>query len=305
MLALMDPPQHTQLRHALNWFFTPRRIQELRDTIAREARTLVAHGSELGEFDFAVSVAQPLTVNVTLAILGVPTSERGEMLRIVQGDDPDDMAHAELLGLISELAEFRRERPGDDMISALCSAKIERRLLTEEEIVLTFSNLLSGGVYTTSLAAAGGLQALMESPQCWEEFRSGAVPMEDAVEEILRWTAPVVVFCRTANRDTTLGGRRIKRHDRLAVWLPSLNRDESVFPDPDVFRLDRRPNRHATFSGGGHTCIGAGFARLELQLLFDEMLRTWKRVEAAGPAGRYGSLVLRGFNSLPVRVLCA
>jgi cytochrome P450 len=157
------------------------------------------------------------------------------------------------------------------------------------------------GNETTRNAASGGLLALMENPGEMQKLRSDLGLVDSAVEEIVRWTAPVIQFCRTAVEDVEVRGQQIRRNDSLCLLYPSANRDEDVFEDPDVFRVDRRPNPHLGFGIGEHFCLGANLARLELRVIFRELAERLETVEPAGPVERMRSSFLGGVKRMPVR----
>lgn len=308
MLALMDPPRHTDVRHVLAPFFTQRGIAVIEAKTFGYVRALVRHGSGLGEFDFAEEIAAQLPINVTLDILDIPRSDWDLLAGMI--DTPAEfrdgaISNGEMLMYFSELAARRRTRPGNDPLSALLTSEVDGRRLTDEEAILSFANVFMAGLYTTLLAAAGGLDVLLHQPEHWATLHDNPELIPIAVEEMLRWTSPVQVFYRTALADVNVGGRTIRRHERVAVWLPSLNRDERVFTEPEVFELARTPNRHVAFGAGAHTCLGALLARLELRLLFREMLEKWKGVVSAGRARRIQAINLEGVNRLPVSVVAA
>jgi cytochrome P450 len=184
----------------------------------------------------------------------------------------------------------------------VATMEVDGARLSEEDAVLNCVSLIAAGVDTTRLSAAGGLHALLEHPEQWELLRADSSLLPLTVEEILRWTSPVVHLYRTATSDMEIAGRQIGRGDCVVVWIPSLNRDESVFPDPDTFVASRTPNRHIGFGVGEHLCIGAALARLELRALFAEIMKGWGEVELTGAARRLHSILVHGVDYLPVKV---
>jgi cholest-4-en-3-one 26-monooxygenase len=169
------------------------------------------------------------------------------------------------------------------------------------ELMSYFLLLVVAGNETTRNAASGGLLALIEYPDQMRKLRASPATVSTAVEEIVRWTAPVIQFCRTPVEDVELRGQRIRKGDSLCLLYPSANRDEDVFDDPDVFRVDRRPNPHLGFGIGEHFCLGANLARLELRVIFAELARRLESVELAGPVERMRSSFLGGVKRMPIR----
>lgn len=307
MLALMDPPLHTQMRQHLAPFFTPQRLGALEAGVQKIVCALVRRCNELGGFDFVAEIASRLPVSVLFTMVEIPPADWNHLshtiLRTVLSSETERrVADGEMLFYLSELAAERRRHPGDDLLSVIATMEPKGRRLTKEEVILNFANVISAGVDTTRLATSGGLFALLEHPEQWRLLRENPGMVTSAVEEIVRWTSPSLAFYRTATKDVTICGQRIKRGERVVVWLPSINRDERVFESPDSFNAARRPNPHIGFGIGGHYCLGAALARMEMHVLFRELVRQWKTVILAGATTRIYSLVLHGIDYLPVSV---
>lgn len=211
------------------------------------------------------------------------------------------MAHFEILSQYTMLIESKRAEAGSDLVSALVAAQSSGLDITDEEIVLTCDNVVVAANETTRQAVGAGMLALLESPAQWQALRSGAVSVRTAAEEFLRWTAPVTHILRTARTDVELAGASISAGDPITVWLPSLNRDETVFEDPFAFRLDRNPNHHVAFGAGGHFCIGASLARLTISIMLEELASLPADIEVCGPPTRIASFILGGLTSLPLQ----
>lgn len=311
MLIVTDPPRHGAIRRIINSSFTPAMVRRLTDTMRATARVVVAEAVEAGECDL-VDVASRLPLSVICDMLGVPKADWNHMLTLTRTafgtseaeSDPlrRSEAHTEILVYYSELIGRRRRDPGEDIVSALVNGSIDGRPLTDSEVYLNCDGLISGGNETTRHATVGGVLALMAHPAEFDRLRARPELVDSAVEEILRFTSPALHVLRTATRDTELGGRHIREGDRLALWLPSANRDEQVFPDSARFDAGRTPNRHLAFAAGTHFCLGAALAGQELRLLFEEIVRGVRHVEPAGPVRRLRSNLVWGYESVPVRL---
>lgn len=311
MLTLTDPPRHGLLRQVLNPLFTPRRTAALRGRAAVVARSLIEGITDTGPGDFINEVAAKYPLAVTAEMLGVSAADihRVAGYTSVAADnivDIDGMvaqqAHLEVLQYYTEVIEQRRVRPGDDVVSAFVRAQATGLDLTDEEIILSCDNLVVAAGETTRQVLGGGLLALLDNPDQLAALRAGAVSYQTGTEELLRWSAPVNHMMRTARVDTTVGGAQIRAGQAVSVWLPSLNRDEAVFDRPMEFRLDRHPNRHLSFGGGRHFCIGAGLARMMIAVFLEELVRCAGDLELAGVPRRIPSYITGGLAFLPITV---
>jgi cholest-4-en-3-one 26-monooxygenase len=318
-LLNMDPPEHALFRKVASSWFTPRAIQRRREEVTRITRELLAEmagDGEEREGDFVGDFTAPLTLSVLADMLGVPRKDWRLMFRWTNqiagasdaeyqtGDDPIDGVESARTGLFeyfTELAEERRGKPRDDMVSVLANADLDGEPMPIFELLSYFLLLVVAGNETTRNAASGGLLALIENPDQMRELQTDPGLVESAVEEIVRWTAPVIQFCRTPVEDVEIRGQRIRKGDSLCLLYPSANRDEEVFDDPDVFRVDRTPNPHVGFGIGEHFCLGANLARLELRVIFRELAARLDSVELAGPVERMRSSFLGGVKRMPIR----
>lgn len=318
-LLNMDPPEHARLRKPASGWFTPKAIDRRREEverITREQLDAMAGDGEEREGDFVAGLAAPVTLAVLADMLGVPHEDWRLMFQwtnqIAGATDPEYQGGSEprssvegartgLFEYFTDLANERRERPRDDMVSVLATAKVSGEPIPTFELLSYFLLLVVAGNETTRNAASGGLLALIESPGELEKLRADPGLVETAVEEIVRWTAPVIQFCRTPVEDVELRGRKIRAGESLCLFYPSANRDEEVFPDPDVFRVDRRPNPHLGFGIGEHFCLGANLARLELRVIFRALAERLEAVALAGPVERMRSSFLGGVKRMPIR----
>jgi len=217
---------------------------------------------------------------------------------------PDDSltAATELYVYFNQLGEQRRADPGDDIISKLIT-EVEGDALGPHEFE-TFCLLLTvAGNETTRNATSHGMHALLDHPDQMQKLRDHPELLDPAIEEILRWATPVIHFRRTATADTEVGGQAIAAGDPLVMFYTSANRDEAVFEDPMSFDITRDPNDHIAFGGGGaHHCLGANLARLELQIIFKELLASTRSITQAGDVERLRSNFINGIKHMPVEV---
>jgi cholest-4-en-3-one 26-monooxygenase len=320
-LLNMDPPEHAAYRKLASHRFTPRAIQSLRPEIERIARDLVdelyREGPE-GEIDFVERVSGPLPLAVLCDLLGVPR-EDWEMLfrwtnQTVGSGDPEyqaegdggretaNAARMQLFSYFGRMAEARRKSPRDDITSVLVNARLDDgSSMPPFELLSYYFLLVIAGNETTRNAMSGGLLALIEHPAELAKLRANPELIESAVEEIVRWTTPVIQFCRTATRDIEIRGQKIRAGQALCLFYPSANRDEEVFDAPFAFRVDRRPNPHVAFGIGEHFCLGANLARLELRVVFRELARRLVGAELTAPVERLRSSFLGGVKHMRVR----
>jgi cholest-4-en-3-one 26-monooxygenase len=314
VLIAMDPPEHTRHRKLVNRGFTPRMINALEPHIREMTVRILDQAIAKGTCDFVVDVAAELPVEVIAELIGVPKEDRHKIFewtnRIVGADDPeyfvsdDQMQQAmmEMYVYVEELSEQRRSDPRDDIMSALLQAELEGDKLTALELNAFFLFLSSAGNETTRNAAAHGLNAFLENPQEYDKLVQDPDGMiGSATEEILRWASPVMYLRRNVTSDTELRGRELKAGDKVSLWYVSANRDEDVFDDPFRFDIERRPNEHLAFGGGGpHFCLGASLARMEIRLLFEELARRVPVLRSLGAPEPLRSNIVAGIKHLPV-----
>jgi cholest-4-en-3-one 26-monooxygenase len=320
-LLNMDPPEHAEFRKLASHRFTPRAIRALQPEIERISRELLdrlyAEGPE-GEIDFVERISGPLPLAVLCDLLGVPRSDWEMLFRwtnqTVGSGDPEyqvesgsgrdtaNEARMQLFGYFNRMAEERRRRPQDDITSVLANARLgDGSAIPPFELLSYYFLVVIAGNETTRNAMSGGLLALIENPAELAKLRAHPELVESAVEEIVRWTTPVIQFCRTALRDVEIRGQKIRAGQSLCLFYPSANRDEDVFDEPFRFRIDRHPNPHVAFGIGEHFCLGANLARLELRVLFRELARRLVGAELAGPVERLRSSFLGGVKHMRIR----
>jgi cytochrome P450 len=324
-LLNMDPPDHNSYRSLVNKRFTPRALTAITAQVDNIATSILddigpnggkSDGAEL-EIDFVERVSARLPIWVIAEMLGVPRSDWQLLFdwtnRVVGSGDPEFQdpdkdatetlkdARASLFEYFSEMTQDRRKNPRDDLVSILTHSTLGGAPLPTLELLSYYFLLVVAGNETTRNATTGGLLALIENPDQLELARNDPSLLKPLVEEVVRWTAPVVHFCRTAAEDVEFRGVKFRKNDTLCLFYPSANRDERVFDEPDRFRVDRRPNRHLSFGIGEHVCLGAHVARLELQVIFKHMLARFESVELAGEVERLRSCIVGGIKHMPIR----
>lgn len=323
-----DPPRHTRLRGLVGPPFTPRAVKAYELALRELTREILDRALPLGEFDFVEEIAKELPIRVLARLLGTPDSDTDRLIdwgdRMIANTDPDyaDVLHdspeseayrlvpfrspaaLELFEYGHALAAERRREPRDDLVSKLVHTEIDGERLTEREFDTMFLLLVVAGNETTRQAIAHGMLALVEHPDQWERLRGDPqLAWERGADEILRWSSPVLHFRRTATADTEIRGQPVAAGDKVVVWYVSANFDEEVFEAPERFDVGRSPNRHLTFGGGGpHYCLGAHLAKLEVQVLFDELLPRLDALEVAGPVERMRTNFTNAIKRMPVRV---
>jgi cytochrome P450 len=326
-----DPPRHTRLRGLVGPPFTPRAVKAYELALRELTKAILDRALPLGEFDFIEEIAKELPIRVLARLLGVPESDNQKLIdwgdRMIANTDPDfaDVLHdspesdryrllpfrspaaLELFEYAHGIAAERRERPADDLVSKLVHSEIDGERLTEREFDTMFLLLVVAGNETTRQAIAQGMATLMEERDAWGRLREdpGLISATGA-DEILRWSTPVLHFRRTATTDAEVRGQAIGAGDKVVIWYVSANFDEEVFDEPLRFDVGRSPNRHVTFGGGGpHYCLGAHLAKLEVQVMFEELLPRIADMKLTGPLQRMRTNFTNAFKRMPVRVTLA
>ena len=312
MMLNMDPPKHTKLRALVNKGFTPRMVAHFEPRLRARANDIIDKVAAKGHCDFVSEIAAELPLLAIAEIMGLPLADRHLVFnwsnRLIGFDDPEfqgswedgKLAAAEMYMYANQLAAERRNHPGDDLVSVLVNAEVEGERLTELEFDLFFVLLAVAGNETTRNLIAGGMLALIEHPEQRARLLANPSLMPTAVEEMLRWVSAVIEFRRTATRDTELRGRKIGAGDKVIIYYISANRDEDVFPEPDRFDVGRTPNDHIAFGIGEHFCLGSNLARLEIRVMFEELLRRLPDIQLAGPVDRLRSSLINGIKRMPV-----
>ncbi|MYI86108.1 MAG: cytochrome P450, partial [Dehalococcoidia bacterium] len=314
-----DPPEHTRLRSLVAEAFTPRTVERLAPRIREIAEELLGAVPPDGRFDLVETFSHPLPVIVIAEILGVPSSDRAKFKQWsdeaiiaieTRGTGPGryplgGRAFPELRRYFTALIEARRRDPRDDLISELVRVEVEGSRLTQDELIHLLILLLVAGNETTRDLIGNTVLALLEHPEQLELLRSDPSLAPNAIEEVLRYSAPAQYMSRRAKAATTVGEASIEPGEEAVLWFGSANRDESVFPEADAFDIRRaNANRHLTFGIGTHFCLGAPLARLEGAIAIEALLARFGDIRRADSAllPRMPSLQHRGVRSLPLVV---
>jgi cholest-4-en-3-one 26-monooxygenase len=319
-LLNMDPPEHAKYRRVVSTHFTPRAVARMKtgvDDITNEILDEIMGDGSILEGDFVRLFSARLPLAVLADLLGVPRADWELMFKwsneVIGASDPDyrepgetgeqssERARMALFQYYAEMVDERRKRPTEDIVSVLANGQIDGEEIPPFELLSYLFVLVVAGNETTRNATTGGLLALLQHPEQLEKLRRDPSLIDSAVEEIVRWTSPVIQFCRTPNRDVEVRGHRIKAGENMTLFYPSANRDEEVFEDPFTFRIDRDPNPHVAFGIGEHVCLGANLARLELRSAFRTLIPRLEHIELAGPVDRLRSSFVGGIKRMPIR----
>jgi cytochrome P450 len=320
----MDPPKHTRLRGLVNQAFTPRMVQRLEPRMVEIARALVDAALARRRVDLVEALSYPLPVIVIAEMIGVPIEDREQFkvwsdeavknLGVVFFTPPSPEMLAGLRRTVDEmrayfarLADERRARPRDDLLSALVAAELEGSKLGSEELLAMLILLLVAGNETTTTLIGNAALELMARPDVVARLRADPALLPTAVDEVMRYTSPVQMDPRRATRTVELHGQRIEAEQFVLSWLGSANRDESVFTDPEVFDVARSPNRHLGFGFGPHYCLGATLAGLEAQVALRVLLERTRDFHRTDDQllPLHPSVVFRAVTRLPVELVPA
>ncbi|HYB99598.1 MAG TPA: cytochrome P450 [Candidatus Limnocylindrales bacterium] len=314
-LLNMDPPEHGDYRRVSARQFTPRTVTQLAPHVDDMTREVLDAAARKESGDFVADISAPITIGVIADMLGVPAADREKLFHwtneVIAPEDPEfatgnagetfEKARIELFTYFKALSDERRRNPATDIVSTVANGTVHGQPLPDFELLSYYMLLVAAGNETTRNAMTGGMIAFLENPGEWEKLRRNPQLLDLAIEEIVRWTTPVIQFARTPTQDYVLRGKTIKAGQPCCLVYPSGNRDEDVFPDGDVFRIDRDPNDHIGFGRGEHVCLGAHLARLELKTAFRHLLERLEHAELAGPVERARSSFVGGIKRAPMR----
>jgi cytochrome P450 len=319
----MDDPDHAKYRQLTQSWFMPGQLKRLEPKIRALAKLTVDEMAAKGECDFATDVAALYPLRVIMLILGLPPEDEPRMLRLTQelfGNADEDMtrgkdgmedptlAAQQLFEVFQDFSEYfrkvtedRRKNPRDDVSTVIANGKIDGEEIGDFEAMSYYTIIAAAGHDTTSSSTAGAMGALCEFPAEFAKLKANPALIPGLVEEGVRWVTPVKHFMRTATEDTESMGRKISKGDWLMLCYLSGNRDEDVFEAPESFRVDRDPNRHLGFGYGPHLCLGQHMAKMEMRILFEELIPRLASIEFAGAPKNTASNFVSGPKTLPVK----
>lgn len=322
-IVQMDEPDHMKYRLLIQSWLAPANVRKREEEIRTLARDAVAQfAATPGKCDFVKDVALHYPLRVVMNILGVPAEDLPRMLRLTQelfgASDPDterfkDALSPEqfsqlLVGVVQDFTDYferlsaeRRANPRDDLATVLANAEIDGQPLPPLERSSYFIVISTAGHDTTSSSTAGAMWALATQPGLFDRVKADPSLIPALIEESIRWTTPVKTFMRSAAEDTELRGRQLKSNDWIMLCYASGNRDEELFPEPDRFNIDRTPNRQLAFGNGAHVCLGQHLARMEMRILFEELLPRLKSVSLDGDPRYSESFFVNGLKTLPIK----
>lgn len=321
-LVQMDPPDHPKYRLLTQGWFAPPNVKLREERIRRIARGAVERMLATGgRCDFVNEIALHYPLHVIMEILGVPEADEPRMLRLTQelfgaadpelGRKPDldengqpkmDMGViVDFMNYFRDLAEDRRKSGGDDLGTLIATAQVDGRPISDFEAMSYYIIVATAGHDTTSSSTAGAMWALADDPGEFAKVKADPSLTASLVDEAVRWTTPVKTFMRSATHDAEVAGTTIPDGDWMMLCYASGNRDETVFDEPDKFRVDRRQQKHLSFGYGAHVCLGQHLAKLEMRILYEELLPHLKSVELDGTPENSQTLFVNGPKRLPIR----
>jgi cytochrome P450 len=323
-LVQMDAPDHPKYRVMTQSWFLPQNIRRLEARIREIAREHAARMAELGgTCDFARDIAVTYPLRVIMEVLGVPREDEPRMLQLTQElfgasdpelnrsgarplENPDAMADlqaviADFFGYFKRMTDDRKAAPKDDLASVIANGQIDEAPISDFEAMSYYTIVATAGHDTTSSSTAGAIWGLCEHPGEFAKLKADPSLIPGLVDESIRWTTPVKHFMRSATAPCELRGRRISAGDWLWLAYPSGNRDEEVFDEPDAFRVDRNPNRHLAFGYGAHLCLGQHLAKMEMRILWEELIPRLQSLELDGEPRMAVANFVGGPKRLPIR----
>jgi cytochrome P450 len=324
-IITMDPPRHVKVRRLVNKGFTPKAVNAMEPRIRQIARNLLDRLGERTECDFVLEVASQLPLAVICGLMGIPEEDWPLMFALTNqtlgSADPEYQAEVvpegsrgtiaaslqtsmdgrkKMIAFFAGLLAERRKSVGDDLVSILLESEVDGERLDEVDILAFCFLLVLAGNETTRNAISGGLHVLCSHPVQRARLQADMSLIDGAVDEILRWTSPLHHMSRRAVADVVIRDQTIHEGDSVLMWYPSANRDEDVFEDPYRFDITRSPNDHLAFGHHEHFCLGAGFAKKEIRVMFEELFARYPDIQLAGEPARLRSNFINGIKRLPV-----
>lgn len=304
----MDAPEHQPMRARAMQGLRKTALEAMSDAMKVIVRDLVDACPDGEPFDFVEKVALPLPMMALGMILGVPAEDQRKTVdwanSLTDHSLPEEAvatARAELFQYFRDLVEMKRDAPDDSVTSQLAFSEVGGRRLTQHELDSYLLVLTAAGNETTRFLVSGGIEQLALQPAAADALRRDPAGIPVAVEEMARWVTPVRLMRRTVAEDTTLGGERIRKGEKVVLFFVSANRDEAVFDAPQTFNIARKPNPHMGFGKGSHFCLGVHAARLEAKVLFEYILSRKSKIELAGTPEKLASYMFSGHAKLPIR----
>ena len=309
----MDPPDHQIYRKMVAPSFTPKAIRSLEDDMRKKIKELLENVEGKGEFNFVTEISEQLPLWVLCEMMGIPEIDRPRIRDLVNNltdasiqQDPNNafqiwVNYMELFKMGRDMIEERRKNPTDDLMSVVANTKIEGGELPPELLDGFFLLMVIAGNETTRNTLTGGLMALTENPGEREKLIKDPSLIANATDEMLRWVTSVIYFRRTATKDTNIRGQDIKAGDKVVMWYGSANRDEEIFPDGHLFRVERENARkHLAFGAGEHLCLGNRLGHMQIRILFEELLERFPNIHSTADPTRIPSNFLAGISELKV-----
>ena len=307
-----DAPEHTKRRRLVGNGFTPRRVADHEPYLREKVTQLIDSVIDKGSCDIVADIATPLPMYMIGELMGLPEEDNDTLLHwsdiFATGGETIALADVQMAVIgwndyIMKKVNERRGKDGQDLVSLIVNAEWEGESLSDVDIMFETMLVLVGGDETTRHVISAGTAALLQNPDQLALLKSDMSLLPSAIEEMLRWASPIRNMNRTATQDVIVNGMQIRENDRVLLLYPSANRDAKVFDNPHSFDITRTPNDHVAFGAyGRHHCLGAPLARLELKILFEEMLNRFDNLQLATDEpliSRRGNFVL-GLNEVPV-----
>jgi len=317
LMINMDPPRHLKYRRLVRNAFTPKKVDSYEARFREIARDILDRAVVGGECEFVVDVAAELPLIAICELMGVPLEKRArlfELTNIMLGmDDPElttteedgTIAMMEMFFLAQELAAQHKSNPQDDIVHVLLTGTVEDEPLTDDEFCQFFMLLIVAGNETTRTVTSHGMRLLMEHPEQYNMLVENPDLLDGAIEEFLRYNPAVIAFRRTAMEDVEVGGQLIRKGDKIQMYYAAASADEDVFSDVDTFDITRAQredvrNNHRAFGIGEHFCLGSHLARLEMKVIFEEILRRIRNPRFNGEINWLRSNFINGIKSMPI-----
>ena len=314
-MIAMDPPQHTVYRKMVSPSFSPKSLREMEGGLRNKVKELLEGVSMKGEFDFVTEISEKIPLWVLCEMMGIEESQRQRVREIVNNltdassnQNPDNamqiwINYMELFKMGRDMIEERRKNPTDDLMSVVANTEIEGEALPPELLDGFMLLMVIAGNETTRNTMTGGLIALNENPEEKEKLIKDPSLIANATDEMLRWVSSVIYMRRTAVCDTELRGQLIKKGDKLILWYGAANRDEEIFKDAHLFKVDREDaKKHIAFGAGQHLCLGNRLGQLQIKVLYEELLARFPNIQVVSEPTRIPSNFLDGISHLKVRV---